>query len=235
MAILFVLHHGAYKWAIKKLEEKPESAQIIKPRFVSEDEWNCSRGILAYNERNYDKALQIFGQIRDLSGPSYVRWKFYEAMCFFRKEQYQKIVMLNEPDTKIIESAILRLRTIVQKYPDDVLFSDAKYWYGQCLRFLKNDDETAFNIFQELLNEYPNDSNFKWTEGCMYYSAVILLKRGDCESRQKAILVLRELLEKCKNNSIQLVESGRVTYRVNWVVKKLARQEGIIELSGGKE
>lgn len=233
LAILIILHQGAQEWDINKLKKTPNNTPDVMPRFVNEDEWRCSRGIAAYDRKDYDKAMQIFGEIRNLSGPAYVRWKYYEAMSLFRKEQYRKIVMLNEPNPEAIESAISRFRTIVHKWSDDVLYPDAKYWYAQCLRFFKHDNETAFNIFQELLRENCGVSSFKWREDCIYYSALILLNKDDDESRQKAISMLSKLLQKYRHNLIEPVEMGQDSYRVYWVVKVFASDRGISELLVG--
>lgn len=230
LAILWGVHRGAHEWARAKLEIRPESAGRTKPRFATQDEWVCARAIAAYNNREYNVALRHFAKIGNLSGPSYVRWKFYEAMAFFRKEQYRKAVLLDAPSLDAVDSAIVRLRTIVDQHKNDILYADAKYWYAQCLRYLVGDGEEALRILRELLNENIENPNYRWREGSMYYSAILLLDRGDSASRIEAVELLRELLSKYPTGLIQSIELGRDTYTVRWVVGTLARERGIENL-----
>ncbi|MHA2064205.1 MAG: tetratricopeptide repeat protein [Candidatus Thorarchaeota archaeon] len=230
LVILLFLHQGRQNWAIKELEQKSDIAPFVSSRFVSDDEWNCQRGIIAYNQRDYDKALRLFSEINKLSGPAYVRWKFYEAMCYIRREQHKKVVLLDKPDQEAVDSALLRLKTIIQQYPNDILSSDAKYWYAQCFRYFKDDNEIAFNIFQELLDENSDNTDFKWRESTMFYAALILVNNGNDESKKKGNCMLYELVQEYSNNLIQPVEMGRELYKVSWAVKVLTRKLAKSEL-----
>lgn len=223
LTILLFLHQGQKDWAIKKLENKPEVV-LTKSKFISTDEGYLDRGITEYDQRDYDNAQEMFGQIHNLEGPTFVRWKFYEALCLVRKIQYQKAVMLNEPDHQVVESALVKLKAIAERWQDDILYPDSVYWYAQCLRYFKNDNEKSFDIFQNLLSDYSANPYFTWKEECIYYSALILYKKGDNENRKKAIFMLRELNEKYGQNSIELIEKGRDSYTVRWAVGLISRE-----------
>ncbi|MCP4678014.1 MAG: hypothetical protein GY854_21365 [Deltaproteobacteria bacterium] len=231
LTVLWILHQGAYMFAIKRLEVEPQAAPVVKPRFISSDEHKLSQGVSAYNVREYDRALRLFGTIGNLSGPQYVRWKFYEAMANFRKQQYIKAVLRDDVNLDSVRAAITRMEAIIEEHGEDVLYPDAKYWYGQTLRYFMGDEQAALVIFEELLEEFPEGTPFRWREGCEYYSAVILLDQHDPASREKAINTLRTLRNQRGKNLLQAIEQGgRESFRVSLMIDTLARKRQLDEL-----
>jgi len=220
IGILLFLHQGAKEWALKSLESQT-SPPTVKPKFVSDDQFHLYEAKYAYDRRDYDNSLASFSEIRNLSGREYVKWKFYEGMAYFRKEQFSKSVLMDEVNMESVHAAIKRFEGIMENHDDDPLYSDAKYWCAQAYRYLLGDDDKAYELFQELLSKYPPKSSFRWREGCEYYSAVIEINRGN---KEHGIRLLNQLRKNSGNSLIQPIELGRDSYLVSFIVDSYLRE-----------
>lgn len=229
VVILMSLHRDAHSWAIKYLELRPESIGTTKPRFVTQGEWHCARGITAYRNKDYDRALGLFAKVDSVDGPAYVRWKFYEAMAIFRQEQFKKSVLRDQLDPEAVTAIYTRLHAIVREYRDDILYDDAKYWYAQCLRYLMDRNDEAIQVLRELLQEKRGNAYYRWREGTMYYLALMLLDKDEHGSTQEGISILHDLVQNHGDGMIQPVEMGRESYRVRLIVRLLAEKRGILD------
>ncbi len=185
------MSEGAGDWAALRLEKSPQSAGPEPSIYTTEADWQIATGINAYNRKDYDRALEHFAKVGPVSGPAYVRWKFYEAMSIFRKEQFKKAVLLERTDVDAVDSVHQKLRAIVERHEDDVLYDDAKYWLAQCLRYLMGDEQTAFGMFKEPLEKNADNPEYPWREGTTYYYAFMLLDKGNPVSRREAVVLAR--------------------------------------------
>ena len=227
MLVLWVLHLGAQEWAVENLRARPKSAPTVRPSHSTNDQWVCALGISAYKNRDYDTALNHFSQIVDLSGRDQVRWKFYEAMTYLRVAQYQKVVLLQDPEPELIRLATSQLLRLTEQFPEDPLYPTVQYWYAQCLRFFHQEESEALLILEGLLESYGSSNLYRWKEGCLFYSAVIRHAQGD---RDGAAIALARLLNEGVDGLLQVIEMGRDDYKVKFVVESFAQKEGLTEL-----
>lgn len=184
------------------LSEVGNDVEEIRPKYVTDAQWTLHKGVTAYGSGDYDKALCTLQTIETkeeyISGTAL----FYENMCRFRVLLYRRQNFLTLDSTALhdLQDGWERFEAT---FPKHRLFADALYWKGQSFLTFTTEAPRALALFERVVQDY---SYSRWVEGALYYSALLLHRREDPDSKQKAVDRMNELRIEHPDKLIRVVE-----------------------------